>query len=500
MAIVFPQVLRAVRLKNLRSLVDTGYIELKPLMLLVGPNGSGKSTFLRFFPLLRQSAESRTRGPVLWFQDGSVDFGGFKDAVRRGTSEITFGFQYETYQPEPTGIPGCEIDLQGADEQTNVSTLRLSNPGHAGPMQIRYGADGQLHLSSGGGPELDATERIGSVVANQDGLIPGFVVNNRYLGQTDEVTDQLFSGPLRVELERLAEGTVAAAQLATIMDHILSGHGLKQTLQEKGGVHSAIWHNNVRQMFETEPARLDRLTLLAKIGRLPGQTSWASRRLASFARSIAYMGPFRASPERFYRFQELAIDLLDPRGSNLAMVLHALPQARRDALHAWLMERMGFGVSALADAGHVRLQVQLPQGTFNFVDVGFGYSQMLPFLVQLWLMHNPDRSQHRAPSPAALFAVEQPELHLHPRQQTLIGRALALLAREHGPRVLVETHSQAIIAEVGMQVALGKLDPQNVSVLCFEQDAQGDTSVRTATFREDGSLDNWPIGFFSATP
>jgi len=45
----------AIRIENLRSLTDTGFVELKPLILLVGQNSSGKSSFLRFFPLLRQS-------------------------------------------------------------------------------------------------------------------------------------------------------------------------------------------------------------------------------------------------------------------------------------------------------------------------------------------------------------------------------------------------------------------------------------------------------------
>ena len=67
--------------------------------------------------------------------------------------------------------------------------------------------------------------------------------------------------------------------------------------------------------------------------------------------------------------------------------------------------------------------------------------------------------------------------------------------------MIVETHSEALIAELAEQVATEKLDPSLVSILCFEP-AEGGSTVRVATFREDrsGRLDNWPIGFFSATP
>ena len=71
--------MRSIRLKNFRSFEDTGRIELKPITILVGANSSGKSSFLRFFPLLRQTVEAMTRARcsgmrtrVTWI---SADFG-----------------------------------------------------------------------------------------------------------------------------------------------------------------------------------------------------------------------------------------------------------------------------------------------------------------------------------------------------------------------------------------------------------------------------------------
>jgi hypothetical protein len=45
---------------------------------------------------------------------------------------------------------------------------------------------------------------------------------------------------------------------------------------------------------------------------------------------------------------------------------------------------------------------------------------------------------------------------------------------------------------------VGKLDVADVSVLLFEKDApSGVTSIREATFERDGTLRNWPLGFFA---
>lgn len=57
--------LKAVGVKNLRALVDTNLVALKPITLLVGKNSAGKSTFARIFPLMRQSNEEKRRAPVL---------------------------------------------------------------------------------------------------------------------------------------------------------------------------------------------------------------------------------------------------------------------------------------------------------------------------------------------------------------------------------------------------------------------------------------------------
>jgi predicted ATPase len=76
--------METLRVANLRSLVDTGEIALKPLTLLVGQNAAGKSTFARVLPLLRQGAQTEIAAPVLWWAEGGVDFGTFEQAVRRG--------------------------------------------------------------------------------------------------------------------------------------------------------------------------------------------------------------------------------------------------------------------------------------------------------------------------------------------------------------------------------------------------------------------------------
>jgi hypothetical protein len=46
--------------------------------------------------------------------------------------------------------------------------------------------------------------------------------------------------------------------------------------------------------------------------------------LANFSKNISYIGPVRATAERYYRTQDLAVDEVDYQGNNLAMFLRNL--------------------------------------------------------------------------------------------------------------------------------------------------------------------------------
>lgn len=85
--------IKGIGLQNFRSFVDKTFIELKPITVFVGKNSSGKSSLLRTFPLLRQSVEENTTGPILWY-GRFVDYGDFTDVLSRNSEnkEITFSF------------------------------------------------------------------------------------------------------------------------------------------------------------------------------------------------------------------------------------------------------------------------------------------------------------------------------------------------------------------------------------------------------------------------
>ena len=115
--------------------------------------------------------------------------------------------------------------------------------------------------------------------------------------------------------------------------------------------------------------------------------------------------------------------------------------------------------------------------------MGFGLSCILPIITALLSLPKD-----------GLVLLENPEAHLHPRGQTLMGRLMAQVAAA-GTQVIVETHSDHLLDGVRVAVREGLIKPQQAAFHYFIRD-QGNIKVITPIIDEEGRLDQWPEGFF----
>ena len=120
----------------------------------------------------------------------------------------------------------------------------------------------------------------------------------------------------------------------------------------------------------------------------------------------------------------------------------------------------------------------------NIADVGFGVSQVLAVLVGLIVA-----------TPGQLVYIEQPEIHLHPRARVALAGVIAEAAKR-GVRVVVETHSAALLLAIQTLVADGSLPADIVNLHWFTRDpATGRTRVTSADLDESGAFGDWPEDF-----
>lgn len=117
---------------------------------------------------------------------------------------------------------------------------------------------------------------------------------------------------------------------------------------------------------------------------------------------------------------------------------------------------------------------------------GFGITYVLPIVVQslVSLLFSD-----------SVLIVENPEAHLHPYSQSMIGRFLAKIAVE-GVQVIVETHSEHFTNGCRLELSnCKKCDIAKIIFFCREKESH---ELRRESISIDGTgeLSNWPEGFF----
>ncbi|MDX7723485.1 AAA family ATPase, partial [Aeromonas caviae] len=89
----------------------------------------------------------------------------------------------------------------------------------------------------------------------------------------------------------------------------------------------------------------------------------------------------------------------------------------------------------------IKLENNTLQSEDTITDVGFGFSQVLPILIQGALLN-----------PNELLIIEQPELHLHPNAQFLFAQVLCSMANS-GVKLLIETHSEHLLRGIQLEIS-----------------------------------------------
>ncbi len=232
-----------------------------------------------------------------------------------------------------------------------------------------------------------------------------------------------------------------------------------------------------------------------------------------FSQSVKYLGPLRDEPKALYPL----VATVDPteiglRGEHTAAVLDLhkkrvieyLPSANfatsevkqetylrslETAVLDWL-KYMGVveGIETL-DRGKLGHELKVTTaGVSIFHDlthVGVGVSQVLPILVMCFLAERD-----------TTLILEQPELHLHPRVQTLLGDfflSMALL----GKQCIIETHSEYLINRLRFRAAAAKDDAlSSVMKVYFVEKKEGASVFRDVVVNKYGAIIDWPEGFF----
>lgn len=203
----------------------------------------------------------------------------------------------------------------------------------------------------------------------------------------------------------------------------------------------------------------------------------------AFGGDAAWIAPIRTKPRRTYDEVSLAFS---PEGTHVPYLIRKILDGGDGAKRfVTFLQKFGeesglfkhvnvhkFGDSATSP---FELEVVLETKPLNMSNVGYGVSQGLPVVVEAFVR-----------PPGSLFAIQQPEVHLHPRAQASIGEMIFSLAATESKRFVVETHSDFTIDRfrISQRESIHKVASQ---VLFFER-REGRNVVYPIGIDRDGEL------------
>lgn len=448
-----------VRWKNLRGFADTGWIDLKPLTILIGPNNTGKSTLYAPLLLLKQTIEGRLASPGLVTRGEYLDGGTFQDLVTdHDTSrKIEFWFRL-TDDDTPRLVARPEA---------------IDNVLEASPRQLRISfspneRDVALHsyvVLDEDGTTLLARNR------KKDGR---YSIRGPFWARVREHTQ---TGARSGLLRSWVRTTEAERPMNFLFQSIDPIQFVVRSMVERG-----------KDEQEVDESFAEVFVLIGQFNALLEGVGHVVRSLLS---SASYLGPLRAEPRRWYEISGERPTAVGVRGGYAPEVLFRAPRSDFRAEVATWMKRFGFGQrltfreSEDAEVFSVLLDARPGGPPVNLADSGFGASQLLPVIVEAI------NTQKRR-----LLIVEQPEIHLNPRLQAELGDLFALVPQAEGT-VIVETHSEHLLMRIRTLLAKQLLQPSDVA-LYFTERRGGRSHIRRVPISPLGEIraTEWPQEFF----
>lgn len=525
--------IKHIRIENLRSLKDTGFVELRPLTILLGANSSGKSTFLRSFPLFTQSVNKKLRGALSWFDDSLVDFGDYDIAInnqaKKNGEKICFSYKLSSIKEDCDKFPIYyrHLDIFRRERYRN-DYYSIPNE-----LTIRITYDNDSNGTYVQNLQIEHKDCICEILSEKRESSLQFIVNGEKfeLGKTafwrystyhavlpdvevkskDEnfsIYSTILNNIGSFVKERADKRLKKIDKIITIIkNYKFDNQEFLNYLKTKCAIDS-LEKYVLRHNWDVHTPEFvtfcNNLILMQMLDFIP----IINAQLVTFYEKCSYIAPTRAEASRYYRTQGLQVDDIDPYGKNLQEFIASLNTSQLKSYKEYTQNLLGIQVVTKSEAGHKSIKLVSSNGEFNIADVGFGYSQILPIVTKLWYIDNKRNVDKRNGYTLIyyqyfreLFALmEQPELHLHPAYQAKIADAFIKVIKNNEDvrvRLLIETHSETIINRIGRRIREGMISSNDVMIVIFNKAVEhSNTSITTHTFNEKGQLENWPIGFF----
>jgi predicted ATPase len=346
-------------------------------------------------------------------------------------------------------------------------------------------------------PLADLTLLSGSNASGKSSILQALVILHQTLREHEWSLRLVLNG------NSLKMGTVA-----DVVDKVHGRHTFEIALSadgqkyrwafsgERSEMSLAVDRVEIGGVVTESPAKLQYL--------LPNSNDESASNLAQRLRNLTYLTAERIGPREFYPLEDRQIaTVVGPEGEHAVCLLHLgrdeqvleeltiddVPPTRLRQVEARMkvfFPGCGLAVEQVPRVNAVTLGLRTSEDTdfHRPIHVGFGLTQVLPIVVAGLSATKGD-----------ILLIENPEVHLHPAGQALMGQFLADVAGA-GVQVIVETHSDHILNGIRRAVRAQRLNPEQVALHFFKPRIGNAAQAISPQLDKSGNIDVWPDGFF----
>ncbi|MCI4058994.1 DUF3696 domain-containing protein [Bacillus cereus] len=474
-------------IRNFKGIENLKYEDFKPFTVLSGVNSGGKTSFIQFLLLIKQSIESNGNKAPLLLNKSYSSLGNFKDIIYKKEISKKFGFKITFEKEDREKFRGKSLDISFRrwiddslkDVIMNVDFLYKSKKIYIERYELRFDFEQDRSYWIKFERVWGYRYRIETNFGLFDRDNYRYVNMNfrggrrRVKGDEDDLS----------ELERVInqsityEGTVSFEKLFPVSIEF------KESNNYREAVFFSIYISNLQSIF------------------------------LNYFDQMSYIGPLRDEPRAFYLNTDDANLKIGNKGEHATYILAreslntisyyklkadyqegeqryvSKKGSLEQAVNYWLCDvfKMAKEVKVKTYKDDKIYEIEITNNAnmkTPISSVGFGVSQILPIVVE-----------GLSSKTGSTLILEQPEIHLHPRVQSLLFDFLYSLTLS-GKNVVVETHSDHLINRLRRRVAedLNNNMANHIGLIFFENKEEVQHLI--LDLNTYGSFEYWPEGFF----
>ena len=220
-----------------------------------------------------------------------------------------------------------------------------------------------------------------------------------------------------------------------------------------------------------------------------GLTTSAGLALQSQLRNVYFVAAERQGPTSYFpKRDDINLDPVGSHGEFSVNTLYEQKENLKTKLTEYLSHIMGgafVNVDSVNDE-YISLLLDSADSSEGYkpINVGFGYSYVLPILITLLIAENGSK-----------IFMENPEAHLHPGAQSRLMEVIIHIAKEKKLQLFIETHSDHVINAARIAVKKQKIDYGSVGIVHIVRGEENQSIVMPIDMDENGNLTQYPDDF-----